>query len=741
MRPLAGRARPGIGARVSQSGVCGVMQAEASAARARIGIRRGRACISHSPRSSRQRLPWGGWRALGVAVAGLLAAATSARAQDDPPGRVGRIAALQGEVWVYDDEQGEWQGAQHNRPLTQGDRLSTAAGARVELRIGSTTLQLGGGSRTRRRSAGRRAPAVCAAARQPRPAGALGARSRPNSRCSRPKAVSCPCAAGCTASTGRTRPALASVWRGELQFQAPELVAHAAAGPARRVLARRAAAHRAQPVAGRRWTTSSRRPCCATTRPTRAAPRTVFVSPEMTGVEDLDRYGGWQQHPEYGAVWTPTQVAVGWAPYRYGQWVWVRPWGWTWVDDAPWGFAPFHYGRWLSWGGRWCWAPGPRVARPVYAPALVAWVGGPQFNVVVGSRPVPAVGLGAAGAARGLSAGLPRQPRLPGSPEHASAACASAAAGPWQPRRSGRRDRAAGAAAGAAATRGGRRLARRRDGAAAPMAGRALSPRCRRDGRAYPVREATRPRAAVPLSPVPAGPAALQPDLPPQRGRPERADAASGAGACRHAAAGRCLRRRRPRSRRSRCHRQPPTRRPAACRRAASRQHRLPHVRPLPPAQAGAGGRAVLWHRAAVGGAPGAARTRARPCAGAAPQARRGGADRAVAGTVPRSVAAPPCGGADAAHPRRRAPGAAAGSPASRVPPRRSARRRTAPAAALRPRRDPWRRQRHVRSRPSPSPARATPSAASGAAHPNRASSNARGEGAATPPPARGAAT
>ncbi len=118
----------------------------------------------------------------------------------------------------------------------------------------------------------------------------------------------------------------------------------------------------------------------------------LFVPPEMTGVEDLDRHGRWQQHPEYGAVWSPSVVAVDWAPYRYGQWVWLRPWGWTWVDDAPWGFAPFHYGRWLWWGKRWCWAPGPKVARPVFAPALVGWVGGPQFSVVVGSRPVPAMG-------------------------------------------------------------------------------------------------------------------------------------------------------------------------------------------------------------------------------------------------------------------------------------------------------------------------------------------------------------
>jgi hypothetical protein len=108
-----------------------------------------------------------------------------------------------------------------------------------------------------------------------------------------------------------------------------------------------------------------------------------YVSPEMTGAEDLDRYGAWERHPEYGTIWYPYTVSVGWAPYRYGRWVWVRPWGWTWVDDYPWGFAPFHYGRWVHYRGRWCWVPGTYVARPIYAPAMVAWVGGSHWGVSV----------------------------------------------------------------------------------------------------------------------------------------------------------------------------------------------------------------------------------------------------------------------------------------------------------------------------------------------------------------------
>jgi hypothetical protein len=109
----------------------------------------------------------------------------------------------------------------------------------------------------------------------------------------------------------------------------------------------------------------------------------------MTGYEDLDEYGIWRYVANYGYVWAPTRLVVGWAPYRYGHWAWIAPWGWTWVDDAPWGFAPFHYGRWACVGTSWFWVPGPITVRPVYAPALVAFVGGGgfQFSASFGGGP------------------------------------------------------------------------------------------------------------------------------------------------------------------------------------------------------------------------------------------------------------------------------------------------------------------------------------------------------------------
>jgi hypothetical protein len=117
--------------------------------------------------------------------------------------------------------------------------------------------------------------------------------------------------------------------------------------------------------------------------------RFAQVSPYMVGWRDLDDHGSWREHSQYGWVWYPRRVAADWAPYRFGHWTHVSPWGWTWVDDSPWGFAPFHYGRWVHLNGRWAWTPGPWERRPVYSPALVAWhgqIGNTNINVSIGSN-------------------------------------------------------------------------------------------------------------------------------------------------------------------------------------------------------------------------------------------------------------------------------------------------------------------------------------------------------------------
>ena len=325
--------------------------------------------------------------AMGLLLLSLWAVPVRA-AEDDPPARAGRLAEVEGQVWLYDTEGGEWIEARRNRPITSGDRLFTERGGRAELRVGSTVLRLDASSelevtalddehlglqlhsgsvavRLRTREAAREFELVTAEGR-------FGALRTGSYRFDR--------------DDDTTEATVAS---GQLQFSAPDSGVTVNAGQRAEFWNDGGTRHdfgSPREDAFSDWVAASEG------REERSV-STRYVSPEMTGVEDLDRYGRWEQDSEYGPLWTPIQVAPGWAPYRMGHWAWISPWGWTWVDDAPWGFAPFHYGRWVQVRNTWCWSPGRYVARPVYAPALVAWVGGPHVNVSVRvGRAAPTVG-------------------------------------------------------------------------------------------------------------------------------------------------------------------------------------------------------------------------------------------------------------------------------------------------------------------------------------------------------------
>jgi hypothetical protein len=111
-----------------------------------------------------------------------------------------------------------------------------------------------------------------------------------------------------------------------------------------------------------------------------------YVSPDVAGAESLDPYGRWQNDPQYGQVWVPSE-GPDWAPYQDGRWVYTDYYGWTWLAAEPWGWAPYHYGGWYvsSWG--WAWYPGV-IGPPWYwRPALVGffgWGGGFGFGVGFG---------------------------------------------------------------------------------------------------------------------------------------------------------------------------------------------------------------------------------------------------------------------------------------------------------------------------------------------------------------------
>ena len=308
-------------------------------------------------------------------------AATVAHAQgqpDDPPGRVARLSDVDGQVWLFNGESNEWVGIERNRPLTSGDRIATDNGARAEITLGSTTLRLDAATELDIVDLDDRSFHVHLAS------GSVAARIRV------PQAIA---EFGLETDEGRFRATTVGRFRFDRVDQASELTVYNGQAVFE---GRQSALPLTSGQHSQFWLDNAGAAQYNLVAPTRdsfaawnddrdrAADRPVatrFVSPEMTGAADLDNYGGWEQTPDYGAVWIPRGVSADWAPYSAGHWAWVRPWGWTWVDDAPWGFAPFHYGRWVNYRDTWCWAPGSYVARPVYAPALVAWIGGPRVGV------------------------------------------------------------------------------------------------------------------------------------------------------------------------------------------------------------------------------------------------------------------------------------------------------------------------------------------------------------------------
>ena len=98
---------------------------------------------------------------------------------------------------------------------------------------------------------------------------------------------------------------------------------------------------------------------------------------------NLNSYGNWRYDVEYGYVWCPVVHQQDWRPYRYGRWVWVDPFGWTWVSSEPWGWAPYHYGTWVCGRYGWAWVPGP--VTQYWCPAVVHFT---EYNGVVAWAPL-----------------------------------------------------------------------------------------------------------------------------------------------------------------------------------------------------------------------------------------------------------------------------------------------------------------------------------------------------------------
>ena len=302
--------------------------------------------------------------------------------QQDPPSRVARVQYITGSVSIQPHGTDDWVGASINRPLTTNDNVWTDKDSKAELNVGTGVLRMNSESSLTLLNVGDNTTQV------ELHQGTLNLRVR-HLFDGEIYEVDTPNFAFTVQKTGEYRfdvdpngdASVVTVWKGEGDATGN--------GPSVRVKSKErvrftsgtSLAHEMlsapSPDGFDDW---------ARVRDQRAdhSISAQYVSPGVIGYEDLDAYGSWRVIAPYGSVWVPSGVAVGWAPYHYGHWVWISPWGWTWVDDEPWGFAPYHYGRWVYGGGFWGWAPGPYYGRPYYAPALVAWFGGPGWGASFG---------------------------------------------------------------------------------------------------------------------------------------------------------------------------------------------------------------------------------------------------------------------------------------------------------------------------------------------------------------------
>ena len=297
----------------------------------------------------------------------------------DPPSRVARISYLQGAASFQAAGTETWSRAELNRPVAEGDALWTDVADRAELQLGSAAIRMD--SRTRLdfltfndRTVQARIVlgVVSVTVRRLAPGEAMEI-DTPNVAVTilqpgqyrldvQPEMDS-------TFVTVRTGDAEVSGTRLDFTVHAGERANISGPDPMEWGLAAAPAPDELdefRQLRDRREDTST---------------SAQYVAPGTIGYSDLDQFGVWRADAKWGAVWTPRGLPAGWAPYRFGHWTWVELWGWTWIDDAPWGFAPFHYGRWILLDGGWSWIPGPRDARPIYAPALAIFVKGESARV------------------------------------------------------------------------------------------------------------------------------------------------------------------------------------------------------------------------------------------------------------------------------------------------------------------------------------------------------------------------
>jgi hypothetical protein len=297
----------------------------------------------------------------------------AAQDSEDPPGRVARLGYMQGSVSFQPAGESDWVQAVSNRPMSTGDKLWSDQDSRAEVELGSAVIRLAGSTGFSFLNLNDRTAQIQLTS------GSLSLSVR---RLDRDDVfeVDTPNLAFSVLQPGRYRVeasedgnyTVVSVREGEGESTGNGQTYTLHAGQKGTFSGTDSlnadVVNIGAPDEFENWATSRDR----RHKESRSA---QYLSPDIVGYEDLDDYGDWRDDSNYGHVWFPRQVSAQWAPYREGHWDWISPWGWTWVDDASWGYAPFHYGRWVTVGSRWGWVAGPIDVVPVYAPALVVFLG------------------------------------------------------------------------------------------------------------------------------------------------------------------------------------------------------------------------------------------------------------------------------------------------------------------------------------------------------------------------------